>query len=55
MVNVPVRDGVGVTVKVGNLVSVGTKTCVLVMKVVSVTVGVLSGCGAMPTAISPAQ
>jgi hypothetical protein len=55
MVNVPVREGVGVTVKVGNLVSVGTNACVLVMKGVSVAVGVLSGCGATPTAISPAQ
>lgn len=55
MVNVPVADGVGVTVKVGNLVSVGTKARVLVMMGGSIAVGVLSGCGAMPTAISPAQ
>ena len=55
MVNVPVLDAVGVMVKVGNLVSVGTKACVQVIKGVSVAVGVLSGWGAMPIAISPAQ
>lgn len=55
MVNVTVLDGVGDTVKVGNLVNVGTKARVLVINGVSVAVGVISGCGAIPIAINPAQ